>query len=167
MKELSERYYRENANKLVKAYTRKAGSVENAEDIVQEAFTLALRYADSYDERYCNFKAWFDRILLNAFRLKLREERRLGMTDELDEDVIEQEEMKLFDKSLIGRIKDDMDKRPAHIAEQLNLFFFKEYGIKQISLVTGIPFRTVDSTVNRFKNEMREKYEVKKEGGVR
>lgn len=165
MKELIERHYKENFNKLVKAYSRKAGSVENAEDIVQEAFSLALRYSDSYDERYCNFKAWFDRILFNAFRLKMKEERRLGMTEEIDEDLIEQEELNLTDKVTVERLREEMDKRSPHIAEQLNLFFFKEYGVKQVSLVTGLPFRTVDSTINRFKNEMRAKYEVKKEGG--
>lgn len=165
MKELIERYYRENFNRLVKAYTRKAGSVENAEDIIQEAFTLALQYSSSYDERYCNFKAWFDRITLNVFRAKLRDERRMGMTEEIDEELIEQEELNLFEQKLVECIKEEIDKRPPHIAEQLDLYFFKQYGVKQITQITGIPYMTVQKTVQRFQHDIRKRYE--KEGGIR
>jgi RNA polymerase sigma-70 factor (ECF subfamily) len=51
----------------------------DAEDIVQEASLLAWRNFDSF-ERGTNFKAWFQRIVMNVFLTRCRAERRRGIT---------------------------------------------------------------------------------------
>lgn len=52
-----------------------AGNAADAEDLVQEAALSALRGLDGF-EPGTNFKAWFLRILTNAFYMKCRRDKR-------------------------------------------------------------------------------------------
>lgn len=165
MKDLIEQYYRDNFKKLVKAYNRRCGSEDVAEDVIQEAFALALQYKESYNPKYNNFKAWFDRIVLNCFRKRLKEDRMMGMTDEIDEEAIEMEPLQLDRLIFAEQMVEHMSKKPTHIAEVLDLYFVKGYGHTSISDVTGIPRKSVESNVFRFQQEMRQLYG--QEAGVR
>lgn len=169
MKDQIEKYYADNQRALVKAYKRRCGdNIDVAEDVVQDAFVLALTYSDSYNPEYCNFKAWFDRILLNAFRKRMKEDRMMGMTDELDEEVLEPvEDNSLFDKALTDEIRLNMAKHPPHITEILDLYFVKQYGFSDIQKVTGHGMPMIKQNVARFKEAMRGKYGQTQEGGVR
>jgi len=63
-----EDYYRKNFKRLVNISRGRAGSYHNAEDVVQEAFTRALKYHKSYNPAMTAFDAWFSRILDNSLR---------------------------------------------------------------------------------------------------
>ena len=56
-----------------------ARNAADAEDIVQEASLLAWRNFESF-ERGTNFKAWFQRIVMNVFLTRCRAERRRGVS---------------------------------------------------------------------------------------
>src|SRR5437762_6988031 len=56
----------------------------DAEDLVQDAALLAYRGFDSF-ERGTNFRAWFLRILMNAFLSSKRRHRALDEAVSLDE----------------------------------------------------------------------------------
>lgn len=158
MKQEIENFYKENRDKLVKIYTRRCNSVDVAEDVVQEAFASALQYQDTFNPKFRGFKQWFDQILLNAFRKRLREDRMLGMSDELDEEVIEQGDMPLYSIQLSDNIISEMEKKPAHIAEVLILYFVKGYKWKDIAAVTDYSYKGIDKIIERFKTEIRLKY---------
>lgn len=158
MKQEIENFYKENFDRLVKIYTRRCHSVDVAEDVVQEAFALALQYQDTFNPHYRGFKQWFDQILLNAFRKRMRDDRMMGMSDELDEEIIEQEDMPLFSLQLSDKIRADMDAKPPHVAEVLNLYFVKGYKWKDIAAVTDYSFKGIDKIIERFKADMRVKY---------
>lgn len=55
-----------------------------AEDLVQDAALLALRGFKTF-EPGTNFKAWFSRILVNAFYSKYRKQKRQGVAVELED----------------------------------------------------------------------------------
>ena len=158
MKKEIENFYLENRDKLVKIYTRRCHSVDVAEDVVQEAFALALQYQDTFNPHYRGFKQWFDQILLNAFRKRMRDDRMMGMSDELDEEIIEQEDMPLFSMQMAEQIRKDIDSKPTQTAEVLNLYFVKGYKWKDIAAVTDYSFKGIDKIIERFKTEMRLKY---------
>ena len=61
--DIIEEFYKENFDKLVVQLSRRAGSLENAEDIVQEAFLRALTYKDAYNPKLNQFSTWFNGIL--------------------------------------------------------------------------------------------------------
>lgn len=56
-----------------------ARNTADAEDIVQEASLLAWRNFKTF-ERGTNFKAWFQRIVMNVFLTRCRAERRRGVS---------------------------------------------------------------------------------------
>lgn len=72
---------------LPKAYAAARALTRNAadaEDLVQDAALLALRGFAGF-EAGTNFRAWFMRILTNAFYMKCRTQRRRAPTVSLDE----------------------------------------------------------------------------------
>jgi RNA polymerase sigma-70 factor (ECF subfamily) len=73
-----------NFNKLVSKLARRVPNVADAEDIVQTALERGVRYANTYDENQA-FDAWFGRLIQNAWKDWLKENRRAGMTDEVNE----------------------------------------------------------------------------------
>lgn len=85
MREQIEQFYLANHDLYVKRLSRKAGSVQNAEDIVQEAFLRALFYADSYAAREDqDMEKWFNSILRRALVDFMRVETKQGMTSQTD-----------------------------------------------------------------------------------
>jgi RNA polymerase sigma factor (sigma-70 family) len=59
-------HYRINFETLVKKIRSFAGSHHAAEDVVQEAYTRAIRSYD--DERVLEFNPWFNTILANSLK---------------------------------------------------------------------------------------------------
>lgn len=164
MREELEKYYSENFNKLCKVYARRAGSPEAGEDIVQEGFAIALRYLDSYNPKYNNFKAWMDRVLMTAFRAYRNAERMQGASDELNEEIIEQDELRLIDSRLLVEIQALIDKKSPNVSEVLELFFIKGYTPKDIKEITGLNRKAIYQNLFRFRDEVRNLYET---GSVR
>lgn len=158
MKELIEKYYADNYRKLVKAYTRRCGTVDIAEEVIQEAFTLALEYADSYNAAYASFPTWFSRITNNAFLKAMKTERMSGVSDELDEELLEPQVHDLFTEQLATVLEEEMKKKPKHIAEVLYLYYVKGYPIRNVVAVTDVKSRNVEAIVRRFREEMVAKY---------
>jgi len=87
-----EDFYRVNFHNLVKKISRRAGSPQNAEDVVQEAFTRCLTYKDTFHNGAV-FSTWFNRVMNNSLKDLQRAERMLGMTIEYKEDDAEPIEM--------------------------------------------------------------------------
>lgn len=164
MREELEKYYSENFNKLCKVYARRAGSPEAGEDIVQEGFAIALQYLNSYNPKYNNFKAWMDRVLMTAFRSYRNSERMQGATTELDEELIEQDELRLIDSRLLVEIQALIDKKSKGVAEVLDLFFIKGYTPEDIREITGLKRKAIYQNLFRFREEVKNLYET---SGVR
>lgn len=160
MREELERYYSENFNKLCKVYARRAGSPEAGEDIVQEGFAIALQYLNSYNPKYNNFKAWMDRVLMTAFRSYRNSERMQGATTELDEELIEQDELRLIDSRLLVEIQALIDKKSKGVAEVLELFFIKGYTPEDIREITGLKRKAIYQNLFRFREEVKSLYET-------
>ena len=71
-------------NKLVSKLARRVPNLADAEDIVQTALERGLRYVNTYDENQ-DFDAWFGRLLQNAWKDWVKDNRRMGMTEEVNE----------------------------------------------------------------------------------
>ena len=63
-----EQFYKENYNILVKRIQARRMQECDAEDVVQEAFVRALKYADSFNPDFHEIGAWFNTILNNSFK---------------------------------------------------------------------------------------------------
>ena len=153
-----ELYYQEERKHLVNKVKRRAGGEVNAEDVVQEAFTRGLKYANSFDETRRPFEAWFNTILNNSLRDFQRQERLYGMNISLDEEKIDGVDM----KEIRGVIKRDLykliNRQPEPKSTILRLHFRKGYKTREITEVVDAPLGTVFSTIRRFKQEVENLY---------
>lgn len=150
-----EKHYIENRHKLVKRMSFRAGTPENGEDVVQEAYTKAIRYRRSFDGT--NFDRWFNTILNNT----LREFKNLekGYTPvEYDEEEGEGTACLIYPSRIMAQIYEIIDKRSDIQKEILMLFFHQEYTAKDISMITRYSYAQVHQIIQRFRNELKELY---------
>lgn len=150
-----EKYFEKEYNKLVQKVTRRAGSHENAEDIVQESFYRACKYWDSYNGKQ-KLGAWFNTIMNNAAKDKLRDDRLLGMSVELEEHHIEPVEMK-EEVYAEAKVLELIAGKSAEHQEVLKLYFLNHYKPIEIKQVLDMELGTVKQIVFRFKEEIKEK----------
>lgn len=143
-----------------------------AEDLVQETYTKALRGFSSF-QLGTNFRAWMYRILRNTF-LTSRTGLKATMTVplELEEDSlelpIEQEtpEAMLIERSNWQLIQNAIEELPPHYREILLLCDLGEMSYREISGTLSIPLGTVMSRLWRARNILAELVRRKLEGGA-
>ena len=148
-------YYKVNFKKLVNKTVGKTGSRHNAEDAVQEAFTRALTYWESFNPNG-SFDMWFDKILGNSVRNLNSEARSKGMThpDTISPPPINPAYLKRF----LKEIKEEIDKRPEDRRKILSLAFFDEYTPLEISHITNKTVNAIRIIMFRFREDIRLKY---------
>lgn len=157
-----EQFYRDNYNLYVKRLSRKAGSVENAEDIVQEAFCRALKYQDSFNPTGDSdkpFEIWFNTIVRRAMYDFSRIELKQGMTAAIDSGETEAVEIDGVDQAMAEEILEAMKtKRKNEHTQVLYLALVKNYPPRDIVQVLDLGIHNVNTIISRFKTEMAEKY---------
>ena len=147
------------------AFLRKAqsvpGSKEDAEDIVQEAFTKIYRYADKFQAREgASFKSWGYKILLNtAFtRYQKTKKRRSAVFNPEPEwyesmadtktQQFEKEETKDYLASIFA-------KMPEHLSRVLKLHFIEGRPQDEIAEIEGVSVGAIKTRVHRAKKEFK------------
>jgi RNA polymerase sigma-70 factor, ECF subfamily len=143
-----------------------------AEDLVQETYTKALRGFPSF-QLGTNFRAWMYRILRNTF-LTSRTGLKATMTVPLEPDEdslelpIEREtpEAMLIERSNWQLIQNAIEELPLHYREILLLCDLEEMSYREISETLTIPLGTVMSRLSRARNTLAEVVRRKLEGGT-
>lgn len=151
-----EKYFEKEYNKLVQKITRRAGGPENAEDVVQESFYRACKYWKSYNPERQKLGAWFNTILSNACKDKMKDDRMLGMSVELEEnhfDPAEMEEEVYAQQKVIDLYQDKSDQHK----EVLRLYYECNYKPIEIKEVMDLELGTTKQIIWRFKQEVKEK----------
>jgi RNA polymerase sigma-70 factor (ECF subfamily) len=133
-----------------------------AEDLVQEAFSKALRAFDSFQED-TNFKAWILRILRNTFltsRTGIATSRTVfledhpHMMDTTDASPTPEDNLiRLDNQAVLQRALEQLDPS---LREVLLLCDVEEVKYKDIALVLEIPIGTVMSRISRARRALRQ-----------
>lgn len=168
MREAIEQHYRDNYDKLVKSIANRVGGVYNAEDVVQEAFYRALKYADTYDQEVSELQTWFGNILKRAMYSFKRDELQQGMVrDGLDpEEPVE--DFRALGVSTLKEVHHSIEavRNPAH-REVLRLAFIKGYRPREIVEIVDEGIKNIYTILERFKADMVEKYDYSGTEGSR
>lgn len=151
---LSEFFERE-YDTLVKRVSKRAGSPENAEDVVQEAFYRALKYWDSYSPDNALLGAWFNTILNNACKDKVSDDRKLGMCIEFDEELFDGVEMSHVGEDLAKHISKLISTKEFPRREVLRLYYEKGYKPSEICQILDVENSAARQAIWRFKDEVR------------
>jgi RNA polymerase sigma-70 factor (ECF subfamily) len=136
----------------------------DAEDIVQEASLLAWRNFDSF-EQGTNFRAWFQRIVMNVFLTRVRAERRRGVTVSLTADDPDAGDRTVADArwaadrgdaadAIIGgmeieAVQEALASLPMEYRTVAVLYFVDDLSYEQIAGTVGCPVGTVRSRLHR------------------
>lgn len=153
-----EDFFSNNYRKLVARAKGRAGTKENAEDIVQETFSRAIKYWGSFDPRHKELGAWFNTILNNTTKDYMKSENNFGMSMEFEEEDQEGLPFKPTDARLIARIQEDIATKNHANQEILTLYFLNDYTPRAICEVVDASINTVNSCISRFKVELSAKY---------
>jgi RNA polymerase sigma-70 factor (ECF subfamily) len=140
-----------------------ARNTADAEDIVQEASLLAWRSFDSF-EQGTNFRAWFQRIVVNVFLTRCRAERRRGTTvplvaDDADSDRTAADTRWAADggdaaEAILGAmdvqaVQAALASLPVEYRTVAVLYFVDDLSYEQIAETVGCPVGTVRSRLHR------------------
>lgn len=143
---------------------RLTGDPVNAEDLVQDAAYLAAKGFGTFRQG-TNFKAWFFRILTNAFYSKYRKERRAGETVDIDDTPeiilyagtaaagLQAPEADPVGTLLTAIATDEIEAALTALPEDYRvvatLYFADEFSYQEIAEVLDIPVGTVRSRLHR------------------
>ena len=147
------------------AFLRKAisvlGNKEDAEDIVQEAFTKIYRYADKFQvQDGASFKSWGYKILLyTAFTRYQKMKKHKGAVFNPDPEwyevmadtktqQFEKEENKDYIDSVLSRL-------PEHLGRVLKLHFIEGRPQEEIAKMEGVSVGAIKTRVHRAKKEFK------------
>lgn len=158
--EIIEAFYKDNYRELCKRVAGRAGGMYNAEDVVQEAFSRAIKYWPSFTPGKHELGAWFNTIVANSLTNFTREEKSYGTCVEFDEDQCDGVPMSQCDqhtREALYRIASQMSPKHKEIV-MLSLRF--GYTRKEISEVLDIPVGGVKIVLERFRAEAKEKLKV-------
>jgi RNA polymerase sigma-70 factor (ECF subfamily) len=129
----------------------------DAEDLVQDTFVKAFRFADRF-ARGTNLKAWLYTILHNTWRNRRRDAAR--ETVEVDSERVEQAaadgpaaqetpEHILLRATLDADLQAALDELPEAFREAVWLRDVEEFSYAEIAEMLGIPIGTVMSRISR------------------
>lgn len=157
--ETLEKFYRDNYNILVKMTSNRVGGMENAEDVVQEAFLRAVTYLDTYDPDRVKFSTWFNPILKRAMYDFKRVETRQGMAlQSYEEEATEELPWDAESEAIQEEIRKLIESKPDNHRAVLSLAFLQGYPRRAIVEITDEGAENVGKILTRFKNELGEIY---------
>jgi RNA polymerase sigma-70 factor (ECF subfamily) len=136
-------------------------SPQDAEDLVQDTYLKAFRFFDRF-QAGTNLKAWLYTILMNTFRNRLRQERRLPPHVEFEDiepfyELIRAEpgagqnspEERFFEYATVERIARAIDQLPEPFREVIELACVQQFSYKEICEMLEVPIGTVMSRIHR------------------
>ena len=153
-----------------------------AEDLVQDAALLAYRGFDSF-ERGTNFKAWFFRILTNAFYSRHRKEKheRANLSTEdvppmylyarTAEAGLHGPESdpaaSIMDRIGTEQVAEALEALPTEYRVVATLYFMEDFSYQQIAEMVGCPVGTVRSRLHRGRRMLQKAlWEIAEERGI-
>ena len=150
-----EKHYRENAARLAKKMSWRAGSIEGGEDVIQEAYYRALKYIHGF--RGEDFGPWLNTIINNSLREYKNAEKGYSV---VSEEEIEEEsyECPSYYQHIMRDVLALIETKSDVQREVLGLYFKQQYNPKAISQITNVRYKACHQIIQRFRNELKELY---------
>jgi RNA polymerase sigma factor (sigma-70 family) len=154
-----ETHYRTNYSKLVKNLSFSINlNVHDAEDIIQEAYTRACQYWNSYISDM-DFDSWFSSILSNCIKDKHNEINNVGITDKVL--FPNHERPRPLNKLLVEDIKKIIDNKEKPVKKILLLYFILQYSLKDIVKIVPNSYSSIENITRSFRKELKDIFKTR------
>jgi RNA polymerase sigma factor (sigma-70 family) len=150
-----ENHFNQNRARYVKKFTFKTGTVEDAEDIVQEAYCRLLKYHHSFHGK--EFDRWFNMILNNCF-YDLKNNQAGNYAEVFDEEAVEGTSCPHYSDQVMREVYELISTKSLVQQEILGLYFEHEYSAVDISRCTEHSYANAHQVIRRFRQELKELY---------
>jgi RNA polymerase sigma factor (sigma-70 family) len=154
--DLIEKDYRKNFSKYVLQMTFRAGSVADAEDIINDAYERAIRYSNSFKEDG-DYNTWFGRIRYNCLKDHRKKERGVAVV-EFDEYDFEGTDCTQFTDEQRVQIQKLLETKSPEQQEILHLHFNLNYSAMDVCAVLGTLYPATHQCIRRFREELKEEH---------
>lgn len=157
MQTIIEKHFKFNYRTMVKRVKYRTNNNEaDAEDVVMEAYTRALKYKDTF-EMGSPFNNWFGRIVSNSLKDWKAEQFNHSISEEFDEQEIEPIPDFKLESQLLEIIHQHIQGlKNEQIKEILCLYFTHGFKTREVSQISDVNYNTVHSVIKRFKQSMKE-----------
>lgn len=153
--EFVEDHYRKNYKLFVNRMTNRVPhkSKDLAEEVVQEAYSLALKYWKAFNPEIGRFDAWFNRILNNACNrcVQLEGGGTLSLDDEYDLEPFFLNEDMDIPQEVVIIVQEAIKKEPPDRSEVLNMFFNLGMKTREIEECTSYSHSNIRQIIRRFR----------------
>lgn len=163
-------FFAQLVRKYETAFLRKAESIvrsrEEAEDIVQEAFTKIYLNAEKFKtQEGASFSSWAYRIVINTALTHYTKNKRKGLSQvELDDEIwalIPDRDLRQFEKTeFMDEVASVLSRMPEILARALSAFFIEGKTQEEIARAEGASVGAIKTRVHRAKLEFKKVYET-------
>lgn len=163
-------------DRLMTFLFRFLGSMDEAEDLVQETFVRLYHHRHAY-RTIARFSTWIYTIASNLARTELRKRkrRRISWLSQMGVDRNHDYEIpanvtadEYAEEQFAGRaIQKAIEKLPEHFREALVLRDIQELSYEEVSKILGVPLGTVKSRINRARLQLQEDLRIFRPEGRR
>lgn len=147
-------HYILNYDKSVKRMYGRTRDINNAEDIVQEAYSRALKYYDGQP----HLDAWMNTLLNNAMKDHWKSERMQGCSVDEDDEDWEHVGMNEWAEDMWRAIRKEIAKKDSPVRDILFLYYERDYKPREINQVVEESSGNIRIIIHRFRLEMEQKY---------
>jgi len=144
-------------DKMFAICVRYAKSIEEAEDVFQEAFVKVFKHIHQFDNKG-SFDGWIRRIFVNTAITNYKLNKKRYYKEEIEVTDYERESFE-FDTAefTMDELLKAIDELPYGYKTVFNLFAIEGYKHKEIAEMLGIDINTSKSQYSRAKKMLREK----------
>ena len=150
-------FYLLTADKLMNVSRRYSSDINDAKDILQNAYIKIFHCLDQFDLKKGNLDAWLSRIVINEALMHLRKKKRMSLTDQVVKDDFES----LSNPEIIMRLQAEdvlklMNQLPDGYRIIFNMAVVEGYSHKEIAAQLNITESTSRSQLTRAKRLLKE-----------
>lgn len=129
--------------------------VQDAQDVMQNAYLKIFRSIDSYDSKKASFYTWSAKVLVNECIMKLRKNKKLDLAG-LEAMPQLSHQTSNLDKLTIEELRQAMNQLNDDHRLVLNMLYFEELTYKEMSKLLEIKESSVRSKVARARIQLKE-----------
>ncbi len=134
---------------------RITGDIDDAEDVMQEAFIKAFDKLDTY-KATASFGAWLKRIVVNEALSWLRKHKKTTCLDDTENPIEPEPDIEVDEKNMkIEVLLKAIDQLKDNYRVAINLYYIEGYDYDEMMQILNLSYANVRTLVSRAKQKLK------------